>query len=435
MTSASASRWRGARQVLAGLDWLLIAAVMGLVALGLVLIYSATFRHFDTTFVQRQMTWFVAGSLVAAVVVAIPDYTFRRFAEVLFAGSLFLVLLVYVFGTKAYGAQRWLPVMGIRIQPSEFLKVATILLLAKYAERFRERINAPVALLTLGGIAGLAFVVILKQPDLGTAMAVTAITGGIVFVAGMDWVLMACLFCLGAVPLACPLVCIGLDWPVTHASVVPLALGIVLLFALVAVVARLGRMPIPLLTPLLICLALVAGILASPVVFHKLNPYQRQRLTSFLQPDADPRGSGYNLIQSMIAIGSGGLTGKGLYRGSQNVLGFLPHKHTDFIFSVLGEEWGFWGVVLLVLLIVLLLARSLLIAAAARDAFGTFVAVGITSMFAFHFLVNIGMTLGMMPITGLPLLFVSYGGSALMSAMFCVGLLLNVSLRRERFTF
>jgi rod shape determining protein RodA len=429
------ARWKTFRQVLVGLDWPLIFAVLFLVSAGLVLIYSATHRHYGNTYVAKQATLFVAGILVAAVVVAIPDYSFRQMAELLFVASLVMVLLVYFFGAKAFGARRWLPILGVRVQPSEFLKVATILVLAKYADYFKERINSPVALLTLGGISGTAFIAILKQPDLGTAMTIMAITGGIVFVAGIDLVLMTCLFCLGGVPLLCPLLCVMMGWPVTLQSVGPLAAGIFLLFLLVAVVARLARLNVSLIAPLLITLALIGGILASPLIFNKLNPYQRLRLTSFLQPEADPRGSGYNLIQSMIAIGSGGFWGKGLYRGSQNVLGFLPHKHTDFIFSVLGEECGFWGIALLIGGLAVVMARSLMIATSARDNFGTFVCVGVSSMFAFHFLVNIGMTVGMMPITGLPLLFVSYGGSALLSTMFCVGLLLNISLRRERFTF
>jgi rod shape determining protein RodA len=237
------------------------------------------------------------------------------------------------------------------------------------------------------------------------------------------------------VPLLCPLLCLALGWPLGWSSAVPLALAILLVFLIVVVVAKLGRLTVSLGAPLVVSLALAAGILASPLVFEHLNPYQQVRLTSFLVPEADPRGTGYNLIQSMIAVGSGGLWGKGLFRGSQNVLGFLPHKHTDFIFSVLGEECGFWGVALTVGLILLFLARALIIAASARDAFGTFVAVGVTSMFAFHFLVNIGMTLGLMPITGVPLLLVSYGGSALTSSLVCVGLLMNIALRRERFVF
>lgn len=430
-----ASRWKRASQVASGLDYMLIISVVLLLIAGIILIYSATNRHHGDTYVKRQVTWAILGLVIAAVVVAIPDYTFRQSAEVFFLLSMVLVLLVYFFGTKAFGARRWLPLLGVRIQPSEFLKVATIIMLAKYADYFKERINSPVALLTLGGFSISAFLLILKQPDLGTAMTIMAITAGIVFIAGINLVLFTCLFCLGAVPLLAPLFYLALGWDISFESSLYVSISCALLMLVFAVISRVADLQIPIGAPILVTIALIGGLMAAPLVFNKLNPYQRRRLTSFLQPEADPRGAGYNLIQSRIAIGSGGLAGKGVFKGSQNVLGFLPHKHTDFIFSVLGEECGFMGIASLISCIGLLLFRAIVIAFQAKDNFGKFVAIGVACMFAFHFLVNIGMTIGLMPITGLPLLLVSYGGSSLITAMFCIGLLLNISLRRERFTF
>ena len=429
------SRWKSIRQIAGQLDYMLIVSVLLLLAAGVILIYSATHRHHDDSYIRRQLTWIVLGIGVATVVVAIPDYTFKQSAEVFFVLSMILVLLVYFFGTKAFGARRWLPVPGGRIQPSEFLKVATILMLAKYADYFKERINSPVALLTLGGLSGSAFFLILKQPDLGTAMTIMAVTGGIVFIAGVDLLLFTCLFCLGGLPLLAPLFYLALGWEISIESSMYVSVVCALLMLLLAVISRVADLQIPMGTPLLVTLALIGGLMAAPFVFGRLNPYQRKRVTSFLQPEADPRGAGYNLIQSRIAIGSGGLTGKGIFKGSQNVLGFLPHKHTDFIFSVLGEECGFAGIAGLIACICVFLFRAITIAFQARDSFGRFVAIGIVCMFAFHFLVNIGMTIGLMPITGLPLLMVSYGGSSLLTALFCVGLLLNISMSRERFAF
>jgi rod shape determining protein RodA len=265
-------------------------------------------------------------------------------------------------------------------------------------------------------------------------MTIMAVTGGIVFVAGVDLVLFSCLFCLGALPLLAPLFYLAAGWSISYGTSMYIAVACFLGLVFAAVVSWLADLQVSLGAPVLVTLALISGLMAGPFVFQKLNPYQRKRITSFLQPEADPKGSGYNLIQSRIAIGSGGLTGKGLLRGSQNVLGFLPHKHTDFIFSVLGEEFGFVGVSALIGTLVFLLFRCIVISFSAADNFSMLVGVGITCMFTFHFLVNIGMTIGLMPITGLPLLMVSYGGSSLLTSMFCIGILTNISINSTNLT-
>jgi cell division protein FtsW (lipid II flippase) len=174
------------RHVLGSIDWALLGAMAGLLAMGLVLIYSATYRHYGSAYALRQVTWIGLGLMAAAVVAAVPDYSLKRFAEVLFVAALGLALAVHLAGSVAYGARRWIAIFGVKMQPSEFLKVATILMLAKYTEHFKDRINTPVALGVLGAISGTSFVMILKQPDLGTATAILAIVGGVVFVAGID---------------------------------------------------------------------------------------------------------------------------------------------------------------------------------------------------------------------------------------------------------
>lgn len=278
-------------------------------------------------------------------------------------------MIVLLFPARG-GAHRWITLPFFEPQPSEIAKLAIIIMLATFIADRRMEMESSKDFAQALGIALVPMFFIFLEPDLGMTLSIFMIAVGMLLVGGASVRQMAV---LGA-------------------------------GSLVAVVAALQ--------------------------FHVLKSYQLNRLMVFLKPDMDPLQSGYNLLQSKIAIGSGQLLGKGLFQGTQTNLKFIPEHHTDFIFSVIGEELGFIGGVVLLALFALLLWRAFKIAITARDAFGTMLAVGIVVMFFFQILVNIGMTMGIMPVTGIPLPFVSYGGSSLLVNFFCVGLLLNIGMRR-----
>ncbi len=362
-------------------DGLAILLVMGLLATGLTFIYSASWRGEETGIVgawfSRQIVWAVTGGALA-VVVALVDYRFWiRQAWWLYLGSLVLLGLVLVAGTKVYGAYRWLNVFGVLVQPSEFAKVALVVLLARVlgGGAIHPRSFGTV------GVAGLLmavpFALILVEPDLGTAVILVPTTLFMLFAAGA-----ALRYLLG--------------------------LGLAGALLVTAAVSPLGR--------------------------FMMGDYQRERILTFLDPSRDPLGSGWNALQSAIAVGSGGLSGKGFLNGTQNVLGFLPRtvSPSDFIFPVIAEEKGFIGASLLLLAYLVLLLRYLRTAWTAKDPAGSLLASGIASLFFFHVLVNIGMTIGLLPITGLPLPLVSSGGSFMVSTLAGFGLVQSVHVRRMR---
>lgn len=367
------------RTYLRHFDYALLSAVCGLIGLGLLMIYSATHSDPDLSspyyYVRIQGIAAFIGALVMAVAAFIDFRGLGRYRVHLYAGIIAAILLVLVLGTTAMGGQRWISLGFFNLQPSELAKVGMILLLASYlADRPRGDLEAQTTLSVLG-LAGVVVLLVFFQPDIGTALVLMAVT-------------LALLFLYGARML--------------HFA----AIGAALSAALVMVFKVLPA----------------AGI----QLFHS---YQVDRLLVFLNPDYDPGGSGYHLLQSKIAIGSGMMAGKGLYEGTQTQLNFLPEHHTDFIFSVLGEELGFIGAAVLLTLYVIVIWRALRIAMISDSLFGTLIAGGILSMLLFQVFVNIGMTIGIMPITGIPLPFMSYGGSSMVANLLAVGLLESVHVR------
>jgi rod shape determining protein RodA len=359
-------------------DPTVVLAACGLAVLGLAAIYSSTFASLraqglpEGLIMRRQLLNLGLG-LAGMVAVALVDYRrLQAWAGVVF-GVVVLVLglLLTPLGSTSNGAQSWFNLGPYQVQPSEYAKVAMIVVLAAVFGSARE----PPGLRQLGvGLAAMAVVsgLILLQPDFGTFMVFVPILFGVLLVGGvrLRWLLVLAL--------------IG-------------SIGVVGMFKL-----------------------------------NVLREYQKERLTAFIDPSADPSGRGYtyNARQALIAIGSGGVTGKGYLRGTQTNLQYVPEQKTDFVFTVVGEELGFAGAMLLLALLALLAWRGLRIAAVARDPFGTLIAAGVVSMLVFQAFVNIGMTIGIMPITGIPLPFVSYGGSSLVSSFLAVGLLENVHMRR-----
>ena len=360
------------------LDLGLISAVIILMLFGIAAIASATHFQFfgtdDQTWYVRRQALFILFSLFMVWFSLRFDYRFLKdLAPFLYGGTLIVLLLVMFAGHSALGAQRWLQIGPISIQPSEFAKLFMIIVVAAFLERKMNRLNRWLEVLPVFLLVGIPAALVLKQPDLGTAMVFFGILIGTLFVAGISWRI------LGTMT------------------------GI--------------------------------SLLAMPLLWHFLHDYQKSRIMVLINPDADPLGAGYHVIQSQIAIGSGKFLGKGLFSGSQSQLNFLPENHTDFIFAVIGEEMGFIGSFVLILVYGYLLYRTLRIAGEAQDDFGMLLASGIASMWAFHLLVNVGMTMGIMPVTGVPLPFVSYGLSSLLTNLSAVAILMNIYIRRRKISF
>jgi rod shape determining protein RodA len=320
-------------------------------------------------------------------------------------------LAVPFLGAERMGAKRWIALGGFQFQPSEVAKFATMLLVARMLARPRLDIRRPSVFLPVLGVAFLPFALILAEPDLGTSLSIPASLVTMIYWIGMPLV--------AIILIVAPLVSMILA--------VKLWLWIPFLIGLGA-----GLYFLRLKRSLLIGVLLVnaAAGAVTPIVWNSLKPYQQQRVLTFLDPEEDVAGAGYQVIQSRIAIGSGGLAGRGFLKGTQKGLAFLPQQHTDFVFSVLGEEWGFLGCLAALSAFALLVARAVRLAMKARSRFASLLVVGICSSLVFHVAVNVSMTLGLAPVTGIPLPFLSYGGTFLLATMAQMGLLFNVSIRR-----
>lgn len=358
------------------IEWIILIATVLLSIIGLFAIYSATASTKHEEF-YKQLMW-IGISLPVMIALIIVDYDQLEKAVPVLYGISLLSLVAVLFTKPIGGATSWFVIGSISVQPSEFSKIIFIitigLLIKKIKKNNENDINKPLKLLQVLVVAAIPLLLILKQPDYGTGAA---------FV----FALLCMLFTAG----------ISKKYIIT---------GILLVVIII---------------PLL--------------YFFVLPPHAKQRIRVFLDSSVDPRGSGYNLTQSKIAIGAGQLTGMGYLKGNQTQLGFLYPKSTDFIFSVIGEELGFVVAGSIIILYVVLITKSISIAKTARDELGSLIASGITGIFFFHMIENIGMTIGMLPITGVPLPFVSYGGSSLLSNLMMIALLLNISGRRQKNIF
>lgn len=356
------------------IDWWLVFCTLSITAIGLLAVTSATHASPGHQY-QKQAVWLLAG-LGAMTAAALVDYSrILRHARLLYGVNLMLLAVVLILGHGAKGAQRWIAVGSFQFQPSEFAKVCLILCLAAYLAARVEHIQSFGTLMGSLAYIGVPTLLIFKQPDLGTSLVVLAIWFGMTFIAG----------------------------------------------------AR----------PLHLAAVLLAGVLIFAAMWHYnvLKPYQKSRFIAFLDPKADPAGAGYQVRQSTIAIGSGDVWGRGFEHGTQSQGRFIPENHTDFVFTVVGEEGGFFFSILLIALYAGLILRGAAAMADAVDLQGRLVAAGIVCMMAFHVIVNVGMTLGIMPVTGVPLPLVSYGGSSLVLNLIAAGLLLDIGKRRHGLIF
>ncbi|HEY7659962.1 MAG TPA: rod shape-determining protein RodA [Actinomycetota bacterium] len=366
----------GDRRAIRHLDPVLIATAIGLAAIGLLVIYSATHQSLVAVemdpgrFLKRQVTFVAAGAVVMLLAASFDYRMLKIYAGIIYVSSLVLLILVRTpIGTSVRGSQRWFELFGFQLAPSEIAKLALIAMLAAFLSEIRGD-------LTLGdvfrasGMAAVPALLVFLQPDLGTSIVFVAILAGVLIVAGARG---------------------------RHLAILALT-AVTLIFA-----------------------GFQAGL---------VQDYQLERLRAFLDPASATQAALHNREQAEIAIGSGGLFGLGYLRGTQTNLDFVPEQHTDFVFTVVGEEFGFIGASVLLALYGLLLWRAFRIALLSKDPFGTYLAAGIASMLALQIFVNVGMNVGIMPITGIPLPFVSYGGSSLLVNCVAIGLLLNVHMRR-----
>lgn len=359
------------RRLLANVEWPMLVLTVLLVGCGLMTILSATYRvdqPFSPFFV-RQSIWAAVGFVMLLIAMLFDYRVLHRYGYILYAVTVGLLVIVHIAGTDGGGARRWIGIGPFSIQPSEFMKIALVIVLATNLHRWAggaslkwARLLPPIALFAVPGF------LILRQPDLGTAILLALVAFSVLLVAGL-----------------------------------PLRL------VLLAV--------------------LVVGP-ALPFGWQHLKPYQQRRITTFLDPNKDPLGAGYHTLQSKIAIGSGMVHGKGYMQGTQNSLHFLPEQHTDFVFSVFAEEWGFVGSALLLAAYTALVLRGLMIASKAKDNLGALLAAGLIATVFWQAVINIAMTSGSLPVVGITLPFLSYGGSSLLALLISIGLVMNVSMRR-----
>jgi len=360
------------RRLFFNFDWTLLCLVLTISLIGLFNIYSAGHSLDDfkqETLYLKQLQWIILGLFCMGITLCVDYRYVGRFAYVIYSLSIALLIMVSLYGYTTHGSQRWISIGGFFFQPSELVKLSIILALAKYFDNHAsEKRYSLRELLFPFAIVMIPFLFILKQPDLGTALILLILFTSITLFVGVQWK-----------------------------------------SALVAAVST---------------------IILTPIGWFFMKDYQKERLLTFFDPEGDPLGSGYHIIQSIIAVGSGGILGKGYMKGTQTQLKFLPVQQTDFVFSVFAEEWGFLGGLVLMILFLILILWCLKTALHARDVLGMLISFGVTMLLFWEVFINIGMVLGLLPVVGIPLPLFSYGGSSMVVLMAAIGLVMNVSMRR-----
>jgi len=427
------------RDISVRFDYYLFFTMFFLIAFGCLMIYSAVYgAPAKTPVCTRQCLCALVGMAVLLILVGINYQLFNQYAKWIYLLSILLLVLTLFFGKSVRGARSWLPIGDYTFQPAEFAKLALTIILAQYLTNYPEALKKISGLIVPFLLTAFPIALITLQPDPGSALVFVAIFLAMLYLGGGRIIYFVSFISMGMLALGIPLI-LALDpQNKTFVSRIFNDLSSTLGFITI-VVAVIGfscyvlsklKYRIKVTHFLFASLVFSCGTMLSYPLNFFLKEYQKMRLVSFIKPSIDPLGAGYHIIQSQISLGSGGFWGKGLFAGTQGKLGFLPAQHTDFIFSLLSEEMGFLGAAFLILLFSIFLLRGLRIASLARDRFGSLLAGGIVALFLFQITVNLGMTMGIMPITGLPLPFVSYGGSALITSMAGAGILLNIYSRR-----
>ena len=388
-----------------------------LIAIGLTAIFSSTYNHptMSGNF-NRQLIFGIAAFIVFFITYSLPTNTFKMISIPTYLFSLLLLVVVLVVGRKTSGARSWLDIGPFGFQPSEFGKIGTILAMSLYLSRKNTDIDSFKDILFSLSIGLLPVLLILLEPDMGTSMVFIGMILILIFWKGIS------LF--------------GLFVVLSPGGVAISALFGVYYFVgslvLILVMLLLFRKDI-FFSGSIFALNLASGFFAGSL-YNALSPHQQKRIQSFIDPNSDPLGAGYNTIQAKVAIGSGGLFGKGFMQGNQTQLQYIPEQWTDFIYCVIGEEFGFIGSIIVLILFLFLFLRVLKIAASTKDEFLSLTLIGILSVYIIHYLINIGMVVGILPVIGIPLPFVSYGGSSLSVNMFMLGIIANVYRNRKNYT-
>ncbi len=363
------------RRLITNFDWVVLCTVLFITVVGIMTIFSATrplIGGEQPSFYIKQIYWLFIGLVALALVVSVDYIWLSRTSHIVYAVGLLLLLAVLILGRIGLGAQRWINIGPFSFQPSELFKLCFILMLSRYMSMIHGTMSIRNILIAFFAFVFLPLLLLLKQPDLGTAVI------------------------------------------------------LLLIFVLMVLAKGVGRKVIT----LAVIIALISVPFVGNIIWDELKDYQKKRLLAFVQPDIDPEGVSYHINQSKVAIGSGGAFGKGYLKGTQGPFRFLPEKHTDFVFSVFAEEWGFIGSLFLLAVYLILILRGLDTAKRAKDEFGRLLSLGITFMFLVYCFVNIGMTIGLMPVVGIPLPFMSYGGTALVTNFIAAGILINIRARR-----
>ncbi len=351
-------------------DWSLLAAALVLTIIGVTEIYSSTMSFGTDVYLMRQLAAVIVGLIILFVIASVDYHTIAEHIPWIYIASCTVLLYTLVLGKSVAGSKSWIRFGQVQFQPSELIKMVVVVALARFlSELHSERYMTISQILKAGLICGVPVMLVMLQGDLGTAVTFLPALAFGLFIRGIR--------------------------------------------------------------PALLISLVLCFVLALPVSWFFLKDYQKDRITTFLHPETDTLGRGYQTIQSKIAIGSGGFWGKGLFKGSQNQLGFLPTRHTDFIFSVVGEELGFLGVMVTLGMLAFILFRSVYNAQTARDNLGMFIVMGIVGIYFFHIVENVGMVIGFLPVTGIPLPFLSYGGTSVLTAFVALGLVMSV--RRCRY--
>jgi rod shape determining protein RodA len=424
-------------------DFILLGATLILMVVGILFVYSSgmsfTGMQLSNEYV-KQLIWAGTGLLLMAGVIMIDYHRLRRLSIYLYGFSMLLLLITPFIGREVHGARSWIGIGDFGIQPSEFAKITTILFLASYLSGIGKGVRE-LPRFSLGlAIAVLPIGLILLQPDMGTALVYIPIFIFMAFIAGAKLRHLFYLIAAGLLMIILAVAPLYEQWIIGREATM---LSMIIDFQ-VARYFLAAALAITLLSAwgfwgfkrryfywiLYASSLLLVADAGALLVVRVLREYQIMRFIVFMNPRIDPQGAGWNLIQSVTAVGSGGFVGKGFLQGTQSHYQFLPQQSTDFIFSILAEEWGFLGGLLVFALFLIILLRGVRILYIARDEYASCVGAGIVAMFFFHVIVNIGMAMGIMPITGIPLFFLSYGGSSLWTGLICIGLLLNIYFRR-----
>jgi rod shape determining protein RodA len=428
-------------------DMFLLVTVIFTISFGILMIYSAGFdpvMKVNSGLYKKQIIWFIIGIIFFLVMTTVNYRQLNDYAMHIYGFLIFAIILTLLFGKNIRGTTAWLSFGYFSIQPAEFMKLGVVIVLAKYLE-YRERDLKKFKELLIPTVLTLVPVLlILKQPDFGTAAIFIPILFTMLFVGGCDVAHLVSIVCIAVIAVIFPMLLTYREWVgdessnllvefFIHTDVLFSVAGIFLAAAITTFILNYYYPKIWLRRIYIPSSVVSLGLFLSVVLQNSFQEYQKKRILVFLNPELDPFGSGYNIIQSKVAAGSGGFLGKGFLKGTQSQLGFLPETTSDFIFPIVAEELGFAGAVILLFLLGLIVFKGIQISLTTKDKFGSLLAIGITSIFFYHIIINIGVVLGIFPVTGIPLCFISYGGSNLFMAMIGIGILNNIKMNKTSY--